>query len=124
MRIGAQDNGRINALAAARKAIAAARDALCAADALLDAQASEGAPAAGPRYADWEHNPLGSRRAFLDAARAGRFATFKRSRRVTALWADVEAWIESRPRPARGAAALDDDRELLARAGVPLRARR
>ena len=55
------------------------------------------APAVTPRYADARDNPLGSPRAFADAARRGDFPTFRRSRRVTALWCDVAAWIESRP---------------------------
>jgi hypothetical protein len=54
-------------------------------------------PVVTPRYADAESNPLGSARAFADAARRGDFPTFRRSRRVTAKWSDVEAWIESRP---------------------------
>lgn len=54
-------------------------------------------PAPAPRYADAKDNPLGSARAFADAARRGDFPTFRRSRRVTALWTDVEAWIQSRP---------------------------
>lgn len=57
--------------------------------------------AATPRYATADNNPLGSSRAFLDAGRRGDFETFRCARRVTALWTDVEAWIERRKkRPA------------------------
>ena len=75
--------------------------------------------ASAPKYADALNNPLGSERAFLDAGRAGRFPTFRRSRRVTALWSDVEAWSESRAihRPVSTSEPSSDE-ELLERAGV------
>jgi hypothetical protein len=77
-----------------------------------------------PRFADAENNPLGSARAFQDAARRGDFPSFIRNRRVTALWSDVEqAMMQKRPRrrPAPTAPEIDDDRAELAAAGVPLR---
>jgi len=78
-----------------------------------------------PRYADATSNPLDSDRAFLDAARRGDFATFKRGKRITALWSDVERSIESRVCPARKpkdiAADADPDRAELQAAGVRLR---
>ncbi|KYF80374.1 hypothetical protein BE20_10655 [Sorangium cellulosum] len=76
-----------------------------------------------PRYATAKNNPLGSARAFLDAHRRGHFATFKLRREVVALWTDVETWIESRKaatRERRPADDTDDDRALLAKAGVRL----
>jgi hypothetical protein len=54
------------------------------------------------RYADAKNNPLGSPSAFLDAARAGGFPTFRRKRRITALWENVERYLERR-KIARGA---------------------
>jgi hypothetical protein len=103
---------------AVRAAIEAARHALAAAEALLCEDAETGAPV--PRYADASENPIGSARAFLDAARAGHFATFKRGRKVSALWADVERWIESRHRSpvTRPPAPVDVERAELERAGV------
>ncbi len=81
--------------------------------------------AASPRYADATSNPLESERAFLDAARRGDFATFKRCKRVTALWVDVQQSMEGRVRPARKpkdvAADADPDRAELEAAGVRLR---
>ncbi|AUX33193.1 MULTISPECIES: hypothetical protein [Sorangium] len=53
--------------------------------------------AAPPRYATAKHNPIGSSRAFLDAARRGDFPSHKVGREVRALWADVDAYILSRP---------------------------
>jgi hypothetical protein len=74
------------------------------------------------RYADAKHNPLGAARAFLDAARRGDFASFKRGRVVVARWEDVEGYIETRRRSVRPRmAGLDNDRALLERAGVRLR---
>jgi hypothetical protein len=76
------------------------------------------------RYADARNNPLGSERAFLDAARRGAFESFKRGRTVAARWEDVEKYVESCKRPARRAvecAETDTDREELAKAGVRLR---
>lgn len=51
-------------------------------------------PPASPKYADKDSNPYGRPRAFLDAARAQVFPVFRRCRRVTALWSDVETAIE------------------------------
>ncbi len=70
-------------------------------------------PPASTRYADALHNPLGTRRAFADAARAGSFPTFRRCRRVTALWSDVERWIESRPTAKRRAVTTPLDADAL-----------
>ena len=75
-------------------------------------------------FADAKNNPLGSARAFLDAARRRDFPSFKRGRNVVALWADVEAYVLSRKRPAREptpASTEDDDTRLLEGAGVHLR---
>jgi hypothetical protein len=76
------------------------------------------------RYADKDANPYGSARAFLDAARRGDFPTFKRARKVTAKWGDVEAAIESRRCPVRAVVASPDpddlDRAELEAAGVRL----
>lgn len=53
-----------------------------------------------PRYATARENPLGSRRAFLDAHRAGAFPTFRRGREIAADWSAVEAWMrEARATP-------------------------
>lgn len=82
--------------------------------------------ASAPRYADAGNNPLGTRRAFLAAGRRGDFPTFRRGREVVALWADVEAFIESRRRPVRArtpAQETGDDRVLLERSGIRLRGR-
>jgi hypothetical protein len=73
-----------------------------------------------PRYADAKNNPLGRARAFLDAGRRGEFPTFKRSREVVARWSDVEQYIERRGKPTPPASTLDDDLELLRKAGVPV----
>jgi hypothetical protein len=76
-----------------------------------------------PRYATAKANPIGSERAFLDAGRRGAFPTFKLGRQVAARWEDVERYVESRQRPTRvpdGMPAPDDDRALLAKAGVRL----
>ncbi len=99
-------------------------------DAILDVLAERVAEkvalrvsAGKPRYADGRNNPFDSERAFLEAARRGDFETFLVSRRVTALWSDVERYIESRTRPARPAPldAGDPDAEELIDAGVRLR---
>jgi hypothetical protein len=50
---------------------------------------------AHPEWADKDHNPYGSERAFLDVARRGDFKSFRRNRRITARWVDVAAAIES-----------------------------
>ena len=68
---------------------------------------------ASPKYADAKNNPLGSPNAFLVAARRNDFATFRRKRRITALWADVERWLESRKRPSVVQANPLDGRALL-----------
>lgn len=80
-----------------------------------------------PRYADGRNNPLGSERAFLDAARRGDFETFTRARRVTARWEDVERYVEGRKRRARPLTddtGEDPERAELEGAGVRLRPRR
>lgn len=81
--------------------------------------------AAKPHYADGESNPFGSRSAFMAAASRSDFATFKRCKRVTALWSDVERSIESRVCPVRKpkdiTADADPDRAELEAAGVRLR---
>jgi hypothetical protein len=59
--------------------------------------AARGAGEPSTRYATAKDNPLGTARAFADAARRGDFPTFKRGRCVAARWADVEAYIEGRP---------------------------
>ncbi len=82
-----------------------------------------------PLYATPRLNPLGSRRRFLDAARAGAFNSFPRGRSVAALWADADAWMrkqgesaEGRVRPRQEAPrTLDED---LAAATRPTRRRR
>lgn len=52
-----------------------------------------GIPGVGtPRYATAKANPLGSRRAFIAAARRKDFQTFKHGRSVAALWEDVETF--------------------------------
>lgn len=56
---------------------------------------------APPKYADKDRNPYGSERAFLDAARRGEFPTFRVVRRVTAMWAEVEAALERNRKTAR-----------------------
>jgi hypothetical protein len=67
---------------------------------------------ASPKYADRDSNPFGKPRAFMDAARRGDFATFRRCRRITALWVDVEAAVERRRKPAPLAASIDIDKLL------------
>jgi hypothetical protein len=73
-----------------------------------------------PRYADAKNNPLGKARAFLDAGRRGDFPTFKRSREIVARWSDVEQYIERRGSQSHNATSVNDDLELLRKAGVPL----
>jgi hypothetical protein len=79
-------------------------------------QAGTAAASTATRYADSLDNPLGSARAFADAARRGDFPTFRKSRRVTALWTDVETWIQSRPAKRRGPGDAIDPALLLASA--------
>ncbi|WP_434042272.1 MULTISPECIES: hypothetical protein [Sorangium] len=80
------------------------------------------APSA-PRYATPKENPLGSARAFREAAAAGAFKTFRRGKQTAALWADVEAWMVAQPPPAprakpqaSGDLSLRDELALAARA--------
>ncbi|XXX73909.1 hypothetical protein WMF30_40310 [Sorangium sp. So ce134] len=76
-----------------------------------------------PRYADAKCNPLGSARAFREAAAAGAFKTFRRGKQTAALWADVEAWMVAQPPPApRTKPLVDGDlslRDELALAAKP-----
>ncbi len=72
-------------------------------------------------YFTSEDNPLGSKRAFLDAAARGAFPSFKAGRRVLAKREDVHAWIESRQRKRTEDPTHDlSDEALLMRAGVKL----
>jgi hypothetical protein len=87
----------------------------------LDDLLSEQVQRQTPRYADAKNNPLGKARAFLDAGRRGEFPTFKRSREIVARWSDVEQYIERRGSQPHQATTVDDDLELLRKAGVPLR---
>lgn len=96
------------------------------AERLADRLAQRQASGAAPRYADAKTNPLGSARAFLDAARRDAFPSFRRGRNVVALWTDVQGYIESRrrlPRERKPADPTEDDRALLEAAGVRLRQR-
>ena len=79
---------------------------------------------ASPKYADAKNNPLGSPNAFLVAARRNDFATFRRKRRITALWVDVERWLEGRKRPSVVRASSLDGRALLAQSQAKKRLRR
>jgi hypothetical protein len=84
-----------------------------------------GAGGAGEFYSP-EDNPLGSRRAFLEAARRGDFPSFKPDRRRTlARREDVDRWIAStqRPQPAPKP-ANDGDEAYLAQLREPRRHRR
>lgn len=87
---------------------------------------------ATPEHATAKSNPLGSERAFLDAARKGTFPTFKLGREIAARWADVQAYAERRTitrstlaeAPPIESAPTDPDearRATLDRAGVVLR---
>jgi hypothetical protein len=66
------------------------------------------------RYATAAHNPIGSRRQFLDAARAGKFDSFKRGREVAARWVDVERSIESTKPSRRTPPELESELRLAA----------
>lgn len=80
---------------------------------------------ASPRveaFCNARNNPLGSVRAFLNAARRGDFPSFRAGRRVLARRSDVEAWILTRERNVRPDRP-DDDAELLRAAGVHVRHR-
>jgi len=79
--------------------------------------------ASTPRYATARENPMGSSRAFLDAARRGDFPTFRRGRCVAALWADVEGYVESRKCPVKSD-PCEQERAMLLRKGVVLQGRR
>jgi hypothetical protein len=79
---------------------------------------------AAPKYADAKNNPLGSPNAFLVAARRNDFATFRRKRRITAVWVDVESWLESRKRPSVVPASSLDGRALLEQSHAKKRPRR
>ncbi|NUQ76819.1 MAG: hypothetical protein HUU21_25065 [Polyangiaceae bacterium] len=78
--------------------------------------------ASGSEYYSANNNPLGSQRAFLDAARRKDFPSFKPGRTVLARREDVDRWIESHPRT-RHEPSSDNptDRDLLERAGVRLK---
>jgi hypothetical protein len=81
-------------------------------DALVEAVAAAAqhpAPAPPPDLATAKHNPLGSPRAFLDAARRGAYPSYRRGREVVARWEDVAAYDRARlrPRATREAAAGD-----------------
>jgi hypothetical protein len=77
--------------------------------------------ASGSEYYSANNSPLGSRRAFLDAARRGAFPSFKAGRSVLAKREDVHRWIESRPRTHQERVPDDPtDRELLEQAGIRL----
>ena len=78
---------------------------------------------ASPKYADAKNNPLGSPNAFLVAARRNDFATFRRKRRITALWVDVERSLEGRKRPSVVHADPLDGRALLERSHAKKRLR-
>lgn len=100
------------ALEAARHAIAAAQAAVLAAEEACAAPVST-----TPALADVTSNPLGSARSFLDAGRAGHFATWRRGRHVVAAWDDVERYARSRGvrRKVRSTPANEpSDRQLLA----------
>lgn len=79
-------------------------------------------PAGPPELATARSNPLGSARAFLDAARRGDFPSSRRGREVVATWSDVESYDRSRLRPrplARTALTPDAKRlEALKKAGA------
>jgi hypothetical protein len=92
------------------------------ADRVADRLAHRAGP--GPVYYSAKDNPLGSRRAFLDAALRGCFPSYKAGRRVLAKREEVHRWIESGDRRREEVAAPGEDisdRELLEQAGVPLR---
>lgn len=82
---------------------------------------------ANDEYVDQRSVPGLTRRAYLEAARAGAFRSSKVGRRVIAKRAEVVAWIESKARGPVGAPAaavavdeLDEEREAL---GLKPRAR-
>jgi hypothetical protein len=73
----------------------------------------QAAPAPATRFADALDNPLCSARAFANAARRGDFPTFRVSRRVTALWSNVEIYMQSRPSKRRVQLDSIDPQQLL-----------
>jgi hypothetical protein len=70
-----------------------------------------------PTYATAKHNPLGSARSFLDAARRGDFRSHKVGREVRALWTDVDSYIQTRPGARRRAERATLEQELATSAG-------
>ncbi len=79
---------------------------------------------ASPKYADAKNNPLGSSNAFLVAARRNDFATFRRKRRITALWVDVERSLEGRKPPSSAHADPLNGHALLEQSHAKKRLRR
>jgi hypothetical protein len=69
---------------------------------IAEIRASVGTPPP-PEWADKDHNPYGSERAFLDAARRREFPTFTVRRRVTAEWSHVVEAIQKKRREKKGA---------------------
>lgn len=76
------------------------------------------------RYYTTKDNPLGSARAFRDAARRKCFPSFKLSREIAAKRVDVHAWIESRGRQPTTVKAKPPSREALLLEEFGLRATR
>ena len=78
------------------------------------------------RYYSADDNPLGGRRAFLDAVKRDAFPAFRAGKRVLARREDVHRWIEAHParrptaHPASNDTAEPTDEELLAASGVRL----
>ena len=92
----------------------------------LESHRAERAPEE-PRYYSAVDNPLGSSRAFLDAARRGAFPTYRPGKMLLALRSDVHAWIERCPvqraaPPVTHAPQGADvtNKELLRRSGIHL----
>jgi hypothetical protein len=89
---------------------------------LADLVAARVQPGEEGRYYTAVNNPLGSVRAFRDAASRGDFPSFKLGREIAAKRSDVHAWIEGRTkRPSvkkAAAATTDDDDAMLAEFGV------
>jgi hypothetical protein len=84
------------------------------ADRVAERLAGRVAPAVPPEMATAKHNPMGNARAFLDAAREGKFPSGRRGREVVALWQDVESYQRSRVRP-RACSVGDGAREAALR---------
>lgn len=91
--------------------------------ALVAAKLREPANDIAGAYYDSRSAPCGAR-AFLDGARAGAFPSFQRGRRVLARVADVQGWIEARPRAVKAPAVDLDDAALLEAAGIRRRSPR